>query len=79
LHGRTLHFAISAAGQPAGLYRSSSSSRTIGWIVLPDGSQVGVDNDGTPAAAPKLDPESRVANVDGVQVTAQPISGDETF
>lgn len=79
LHGRTLHFAISAAGPPAGLYRSASSSRTIGWIVLPDGSQVGVDNDGTPAAAPKLDPGSRVANVDGVQVTAQPITGDETF
>ena len=50
LRGRTLHFAISAAGPPAGLYRSASNSRTIGWIVLPDGSQVGVDNDGTPAA-----------------------------
>jgi hypothetical protein len=79
LRGRTLHFAINAAGPPAGLYRSASSGRTIGWIVLPGGSQVGVDNDGTPAPAPKLDPESRVASVDGVQVTAQSISGDETF
>ncbi|WP_405066894.1 hypothetical protein OG558_35365 [Kribbella sp. NBC_01510] len=79
LRGRTLHFAISAAGPPAGLYRSASNSRTIGWIVLPDGSQVGVDNDGTPAAAPRLDLASRVASVDGVQVTAQSITGDETF
>ncbi|WP_328520580.1 hypothetical protein [Kribbella sp. NBC_00359] len=79
LRGRTLHFAISAAGPPAGLYRSASNSRTIGWIVLPDGSQVGVDNDGTPSAAPRLDPGSRIASIDGVQVTAQSITGDETF
>ncbi|TDW92156.1 hypothetical protein [Kribbella sp. VKM Ac-2566] len=79
LHGRTLRFAISVAGPPAGLYRSASKSRTIGWIVLPDGSQVGVDNDGTPAPAPRLDPERGVASVGGVRVTAQPITGDETF
>jgi hypothetical protein len=79
LHGRSLHFAIGVAGPPAGLYRSASSGRTIGWIVLPDGSQVGVDNDGTPAAAPRLDPGTRSARVGGVQVTAQPITGDETF
>ncbi|TDO44836.1 hypothetical protein EV651_13120 [Kribbella sp. VKM Ac-2571] len=79
LRGRTLRFAINVAGPPAGLYRSASKSRTIGWIVLPDGSQVGVDNDGTPAPAPRLDPARGVASVGGVRVTAQSITGDETF
>src|SRR3954453_11368224 len=79
LHGRTLRFAIGVAGPPAGLYRSANRSGTIGWVVLPDGSQVGIDNDGTPAAAPRLDLGRGVASVGGVQVTARPITGDETF
>jgi len=79
LHGRTLRFAVGLAGPPAGLYRTSSKSSTIGWIVLPDGSQVGIDNDGTPAPAPRLDPLSRVATVDGAPVSARSIAGDETF
>jgi hypothetical protein len=47
--------------------------------VLPDGSQVGIDNDGTPAPAPRLDPQSGVATVDGAAVTASSVAGDETF
>ena len=79
LRGRTLTFAASPAGPPAGLYRTKNNSSTIGWIVLPDGSQVGIDNDGTPAPAPRLDPVSRVATVDGTPVTASQITGDETL
>ncbi|MET9272985.1 hypothetical protein [Kribbella sp. NPDC003557] len=79
LNGRTLRFTIPAAGPPAGLYRARNSTSTIGWIVLPDGQQVGVDDDGTPAPAPPLDPDNRTATVNGIAVTAQTITGDEAF
>jgi hypothetical protein len=79
LNGRTRRFTIPAAGPPAGLYRARNSTSTIGWIVLPDGQQVGVDDDGTPAPAPPLDPDSRTATVNGIAVTAQTITGDEAF
>jgi hypothetical protein len=79
LHGRTLPFTIRVAGPPAGLYRARNSKSTIGWIVLPDGQQVGVDDDGTPAPAPRLDPNTRTATVGGAAVTAQTITGNETL
>ncbi|MER7247018.1 hypothetical protein [Kribbella sp. NPDC000426] len=79
LSGRTLRFSIAKAGPPAGLYRAKNSTSTIGWIVLPDGKQVGVDDDGTPAPAPLLDTTTRAATVNGVPVTAQAVVGDETF
>jgi hypothetical protein len=80
LHHRILRFTIGKADPPAGLYRArTSNSATIGWIVLPDGSQVGIDNDGTPAPAPPLDPQSGKATVDGATVTAMSVTGDETF
>lgn len=79
VRGRQLAFTIDQAGPPAGLYRARTSSNTIGWIVLPDGSQVGVDNDGTPAPAPPLDAASGTATVGGSPVTATSITGDETF
>ncbi|TCC32672.1 hypothetical protein [Kribbella speibonae] len=79
LRGRSLRFTAIVTGPPAGLYRAKNTTSTIGWIVLPDGSQVGIDNDGTPAAAPPLDPATRSATVNGVAVSAQSIDGDETF
>ncbi|MEU4191600.1 hypothetical protein AB0E69_06870 [Kribbella sp. NPDC026611] len=79
VRGRALRFTASLAGPPAGLYRARNSKSTIGWIILPDGSQVGIDNDGTPDAAPRLDPATRTATVNGQAVTAQPIAGDETL
>lgn len=52
-------FDIDPAESPAGLYRKKDADTTIGWIVLPDGSQVGVANtNGTKKPAPALDPES---------------------
>ncbi|MFG1817555.1 hypothetical protein ACGFIF_27610 [Kribbella sp. NPDC049174] len=79
VRGRQWSFTIDKADPPAGLYRAKTSSNTIGWIILPDGSQVGIDNDGTPAPAPRLDPASGTATVGDAAVTAASITGDETF
>src|SRR5687767_10301495 len=47
----TVEFEIDEAKQPAGLYRARSSKTTIGWIVLPDGSQVGIRTTGPDSSA----------------------------
>ena len=74
-----LDFTIEKAKRPAGLYRARGSAYTIGWIVLPDGSQVGIEtrDDGTSTAAPKLDPDQPDVEVNGQSVTANPVEGDE--
>jgi hypothetical protein len=57
-------FDIGRAKPPAGLYRKKNDKTTIGWIVLPDGKQVGVANtNGTKAPAPTLDPKAGDAEV----------------
>ena len=57
-------FDLEKADPPAGLYREESSDTTIGWIVLPDGRQVGIKNtDGTLTPAPRLDPEADTAEL----------------
>jgi hypothetical protein len=49
-------FNIDRAEPPAGLYRKKDDKTTIGWIILPDGRQVGIANtNGTKAPAPTLD------------------------
>jgi hypothetical protein len=74
----TLEFEIDEAKQPAGLYRARGSKTTIGWIVLQDGSQVGVQTTGSgSSAAPQLDPENPQVTVDGENLDAAPVSGDE--
>ena len=73
-----LRFEIAEAKKPAGLYRAKGSKTTIGWIVLPDGSQVGIQTTGEESsAAPELDPDAPQVNVDGEQLDAEPVSGDE--
>src|SRR5829696_4914194 len=74
-----LDFTIDEAKRPAGLYRVRGSGHTIGWIVLPDGYQVGIEarDDGTSTAAPKLDPDQPDVEVNGESVTAKPVVGDE--
>jgi hypothetical protein len=74
-----LDFTIDEATRPAGLYRATGSAYTIGWIVLPDGSQVGIAtrDDGTSTAAPKLDPGQPDVDVNGQSMTAKPVEGDE--
>jgi hypothetical protein len=55
-------------------------STRIGWIVLPDGSQVGIRNDGgTRTPAPTLDPATAQArDVNGEVVQADRVSGSTT-
>ena len=78
--GQTWQFTAPTAKKPAGLYRAAPKVKgktgKVGWIVQPDGSQVGIlttDEDSTPA--PVLDPAAGTATVDGAPVTAEPISG----
>jgi hypothetical protein len=78
INNDTQKFEINEATKPAGLYRARGSRATIGWIVLEDGSQVGVQTTGTDSAAPpQLDPENPQVTVDGEALDAAPVSGDE--
>jgi serine/threonine-protein kinase len=78
--GHTWTFTVGAVTPPSGLYRASANVRqakvVAGWIVLPDGRQVGVLNKGgTEGAAPPLDPTTRTAVVDSTTVTAALVDG----
>ncbi|MFJ3775084.1 hypothetical protein ACIPX0_25650 [Streptomyces sp. NPDC090075] len=75
------HYAFTAqkAVKGTALYRATATVRGAridgGWIVLADGSQVGVvDRDGTPSAAPGIDPETGAVTVDGQRLTAAPVA-----
>ena len=66
-------FTATTAAPPAGLYRAQSEdgSSRIGWIVLPDGEQVGVlSRSGERSPAPRLNQRERTALIDGAQVSA---------
>ncbi|HLM20072.1 MAG TPA: hypothetical protein VK390_00935 [Propionibacteriaceae bacterium] len=74
----TVKFDIDEAKKPAGLYRVRGSKTTIGWIVLEDGAQLGVQTTGADSsAAPQLDLESPQVTVDGENLNATPVSGTE--
>jgi hypothetical protein len=74
----TVKFDIDEAKKPAGLYRVRGSKTTIGWIVLEDGAQFGVQTTGADSsAAPQLDLESPQVTVDGENLNAAPVSGTE--
>jgi hypothetical protein len=74
----TQKFEINGASKPAGLYRARGSKTTIGWIVLEDGSQVGVQTTGADSsAAPQLDPDNPQVMVDGESLDAAAVKGDE--
>jgi hypothetical protein len=78
INNGTQKFEVNEADRPAGLYRARGSDTTIGWIVLQDGSQVGVQATGTDfSAAPQLDPENPEVVVDGESLNAAPVNGDE--
>jgi len=73
------HYAFTAdrAEKPSGLYRATATVRGAkvdgGWIVLPDGRQVGVvTRGGQPSAAPEIDPATGAVTVDGHRLTARP-------
>ncbi|MFE0632407.1 hypothetical protein ACFW3D_36325 [Streptomyces sp. NPDC058864] len=78
LNGLQQPFTARHAVKPSGLYRATASVRGArvvgGWIVLPNGKQVGiVSRDGEPSAAPAIDPATGAVTVDGTALTAQPI------
>ena len=78
LDGDELEFTIGEAKRPAGLYRARGAKTTIGWIVLPDGSQVGVQTTGEESTpAPELDPDNPEVTVDGEALQGEPVSGDQ--
>jgi serine/threonine-protein kinase len=73
--GRQWTFRAPVATAPSGLYRASAEVRdatiVAGWIVLADGSQVGLlDTDDVPGVAPRLDPATGTATVDGTPLSA---------
>ncbi|MGN9806889.1 hypothetical protein [Micromonospora sp. L32] len=75
-------FTAKAAATPAPvLYRATAQTRRAGvdggWIMLPDGSQIGVlTRDGSPAPAPPLDPAFGTTIVDGSTVAAEPVAAE---
>jgi serine/threonine-protein kinase len=78
--GKQWNFEVPVATPPSGLYRAATTVANAkivgGWIVLADGTQVGVLNaDGKLGPAPRLDPATGAAVVDGTPVTATPING----
>jgi serine/threonine-protein kinase len=78
--GKSWTFTAPAVTKPSGLYRAVADVRNAkvvgGWIVLPDGRQVGVvTTDGAAAPAPALDLATGTATVDGTAITAKPVEG----
>jgi hypothetical protein len=76
--GRQWTFDVGAVKKPSGLYRATNNVRNArlvgGWIVLADGTQVGVVSiGGVPNAAPPLDVNAGSATVDGTPVTASEV------
>jgi hypothetical protein len=79
LNGGDVKFAIKEAHRPAGLYRARGTKTTIGWIILPNGSQVGIKTSGKVSSpAPKLDPNNPQVTVDGESLQAEPV-GDQNL
>ena len=84
-HDTRYSFAVHTVNKPSGLYEATAVVRgaTIkaGWIVLPDGTQVGsLESDANSAApsaiaAPMLDVATGTATFDGVVLHAIPVSG----
>ncbi|MGW3668374.1 hypothetical protein [Streptomyces sp. NPDC005141] len=77
--GQRYAFTADKAVKPSGLYRATATVRGAkvdgGWIVLPGGKQVGVvKRDGTPSAAPVIDPETGAVTIDGQKIVARPVT-----
>ncbi len=84
-HGLHYSFSVYTVHKPSGLYQATADVRgakiKAGWIVLPDGTQVGsLESDADSAApsatqAPALDVTAGTAQDDGTVLHAVPISG----
>jgi hypothetical protein len=78
--GKQFSFSVHTVTAPSGLYRAVANVRNArvvgGWIVLPDGTQVGVlDVGDTEQPAPALDLSTTSAVVDGTTITAVAVDG----
>lgn len=76
VNDRSYRFSAAVAGPPAGLYesRAGTDGRTdrIGWIVQPDGSQVGIRTaDGRSQTAPQLNEWTLRSTIDGAERGAE--------
>ena len=80
VRGRPVDVTAALASAPAGLYRLDAiNGTTVGWIVQPDGTQVGLrSRSGVVAPAPVLVPGQAVT-LDGQQAYPQEVSGDDRF
>jgi hypothetical protein len=80
VHGRTVDVTAALASAPAGLYRlDAANGTTVGWIVQPDGTQVGLrSRAGVVAPAPVLVPGQAVT-IDDQPAYPQEVSGDDRF
>ncbi|MFJ6393454.1 hypothetical protein ACIQJT_38365 [Streptomyces sp. NPDC091972] len=72
-------FTIARTAKSSGLYRANGNVAGAriegGWIVLPDGEQVGIlKRDGKPSPAPEIDPQTGAVTVDGQRLTARPVT-----
>ncbi|MGW0332022.1 hypothetical protein ACWD0J_09160 [Streptomyces sp. NPDC003011] len=72
-------FTAGKTKKPSGLYRATATVREAkidgGWIVLRDGTQVGIlTRDAKPAPAPRIDPATGAVTVDGHELTARPVT-----
>jgi hypothetical protein len=84
-HGTDYSFAVHLVNKPSGLYQATAAVRgakvKAGWIVLPDGSQVGAfesdANSGAPSAveAPMLDVATGTARAGNLTLYATPVDG----
>ncbi len=78
--GQERQLSLAVAKAPAGLYRGEGGATTLGWILLPDGTQVGIARGASGTApAPALDPAKGSVTVGGKRVTAEKVSGETTF
>ncbi|MGH3881415.1 MAG: hypothetical protein ACRDSK_30690 [Actinophytocola sp.] len=76
----TLQFTIAVAKDPAGLYRGQNGETTVGWIIMPNGTQVGIANTGGQAKpAPPLNPDEGGVMMNGERVDAEEVDGKTTF
>lgn len=80
VRGRAVHIRAKLASEPAGLYRlSGTNGTTIGWIVQPDGSQVGLETQRDRVAPAPVYVPGQPVTVDGQAAYPNEVSGDDGF
>lgn len=78
--GKELPFTAPVVKAPAGVYRGEGAEATIGWIILPDGTQVGIaKSGGRSEPAPPLNPARGAVTFDGKRIEADKVAGDTAF